>query len=190
MKQILLILLLTFAAGICRAQTEHMKFKGVPMEGTLQVFTNNLKAKGFIPKGIQDGISMLKGEFAGYKDCTIAAIADKSGMICKVSVIFPDMNKWDDLDNCYSNYKTMLTEKYGKPEKCEEYFNDYYDRDDSSKMMGVQMDKYKYYSLFKCEQGQIELQISHDSFSSCYVRLNYFDKANQEELRKQIMDDL
>ena len=98
MKQILLILLLTFAAGICRAQTEHMKFKGVPMEGTLQVFTNNLKAKGFIPKGIQDGISMLKGEFAGYKDCTIAAIADKSGMICKVSVIFPDMDKWDDLN--------------------------------------------------------------------------------------------
>ena len=35
----------------------------------------------------------LKGEFAGYKDCTIGAVADKSGMICKVSVIFPAMDK-------------------------------------------------------------------------------------------------
>lgn len=25
---------------------------------------------------------LLKGEFAGYKDCTIGAMADKSGMIC------------------------------------------------------------------------------------------------------------
>lgn len=36
MKQFLLTLLLTFAVGIGYAQTEHMKFKGIPMEGTLQ----------------------------------------------------------------------------------------------------------------------------------------------------------
>ena len=33
MKQFLLTLLLTFAVGIGYAQTEHMKFKGIPMEG-------------------------------------------------------------------------------------------------------------------------------------------------------------
>lgn len=58
------------------------------MEGTLQTFTTKLKTKGFTPIGIQDGVSMLTGEFAGYKNCTIGAIADKSGMICKVTVIF------------------------------------------------------------------------------------------------------
>ena len=93
MKHFLLTLLLTFIVGVCSAQTEHMKFKGV-----------------------QDGVSLLKGEFAGYKDCTICAVADKSGMICKVSVIFPAMDKWGDLERCYSNYKSMLSEKYGAPE--------------------------------------------------------------------------
>ena len=34
MKHFLLTLLLTFIVGVCSAQTEHMKFKGVPMEGT------------------------------------------------------------------------------------------------------------------------------------------------------------
>ena len=110
MKHFLLTLLLTFVVGISYAQTEHMKFKGIPMEGTLQTFTNKLKTKGFTPVGIQDGISLLKGEFAGYKDCTVGAIADKSGMICKVSVIFPEMEKWGDLEHCYLNYKSMLSE--------------------------------------------------------------------------------
>lgn len=45
MKHFLLTLLLTFIVGVCSAQTEHMKFKGVPMEGTLQTFTSKLKAK-------------------------------------------------------------------------------------------------------------------------------------------------
>ena len=43
MKHFLLTLLLTFIVGVCSAQTEHMKFKGVPMEGTLQTFTSKLK---------------------------------------------------------------------------------------------------------------------------------------------------
>ena len=47
MKHFLSTLLLTFIVGVCSAQTEHMKFKGVPMEGTLQTFTSKLKAKGF-----------------------------------------------------------------------------------------------------------------------------------------------
>ncbi len=192
MKHLLLTLLLTLFVGIgvCSAQTEHMKFKGIPMEGSLQTFTVKLRAKGFTPIGTQDGVAMLKGEFAGYKNCTIAAVADKSGMICKVTVVFPSMDKWGDLDNCYSNYKSMLTEKYGDPVLCEEYFNSSYDRDASSKMYGVQFDKYKYYSIFSCEQGDVQLEISHNGVSSCYVMLSYFDNANQEKLRQQIMDDL
>ena len=86
MKQFLLTLLLTFAVGIGYAQTEHMKFKGIPMEGTLQSFTNQLKTKGFMPIGIKDGVSLLKGEFAGYKDCTIGAVADKPKSVIRISL--------------------------------------------------------------------------------------------------------
>lgn len=74
MKHFLLTLLLTFIVGISSAQTEHMKFKGIPLEGTLHTF-------------------------------------------------------------------------------------------------------------------KIQLEITHQSMT-CYVMLSYFDNANQEKLRKQIMDDL
>lgn len=115
MKHLLCTLLLTLTVCLCSAQTEHMKFKGIPMEGTLQSFTLKLKAKGYVPLGTEDGVSVLKGEFAGYKNCHIYAVADKSGMICRVCVEFPKMDKWADLESCYSSYKDMLTEKYGGP---------------------------------------------------------------------------
>ena len=190
MKHLFLTLLLTFVVGICSAQTEHMKFKGVPMEGTLQTFTNKLRVKGFTPVGIKEGISVLTGEFAGYKKCTIGAVADNSGMICKVSVVFPSMDKWGELELCYNSFKSMLTEKYGEPIKSEEFFSEGYDGDASNKMYGVMFDKYKYYSLFSCKEGDIQLEISHDDVTACYVMLSYFDNANQNKLRKQIMDDL
>ena len=69
MKQLILSLLLAVCT-VCSAQTNHMKFKGIPMEGTLQSFTTKLKAKGYTPIGIQDGVSLLKGEFAGYNRLT------------------------------------------------------------------------------------------------------------------------
>ena len=67
MKQLVLSLLIAVCT-VCNAQTGHMKFKGVPMEGTLQSFTTKLKAKGFTPVGIQDGVSLLKGEFCWLQE--------------------------------------------------------------------------------------------------------------------------
>lgn len=188
MKQFLLTLLMTFAFGICSAQTEHMKFMGIPMEGTLQSFTDKLVAKGFTPMGVQDGISVLTGEFAGYKDCSILVVTDKQRLICKVCVLFPAKDKWGELESCYLNFKSMLTEKYGVPNVCEEKFQSKYVNDDQSKMLELIMDRCKYYSVFDGLNGDIQLEIKHSD--DCFVMISYFDNVNQDKLRKRIMDDL
>ena len=190
MKYIIITVLMVFFGSVCQAQTEHMKFKGIPMEGTLQSFTNQLITKGYTHIGTQDGVSMLTGEFAGYKDCTIGVVADNSGAICKVVVFFPEMDTWNDLYECYAGYKEMLTEKYGKPQQSEEYFEEPYNDEAAQKIYGVRFDNCKYYSVFSCEQGDITLEISHDGVTKCFVMLSYYDNANQVNLRKQIMDDL
>ena len=46
MKQLILSLLLAVCT-VCNAQTNHMKFKGIPIEGTLDSFVQKLKSKGF-----------------------------------------------------------------------------------------------------------------------------------------------
>lgn len=190
MKKIITMIALVLCTLAMSAQTNHMKFKGIPMEGTLQNFTNKLKMKGYTPMGIKDGVSLLKGEFAGYKDCKIIAISDKSGMICKVVVVFPSMDRWSELDNCYNKDKSMLTEKYGAPEICEEGFQSNYADDDNKKMHELKMDRCKYITNFVCDEGDILLELSHESVFSCFVQLSYFDKVNQDKLRKKIMDDL
>ena len=43
MKQILIALLLMITSSVSFVQSGHMKFKGVPMEGKFQTFTNKLK---------------------------------------------------------------------------------------------------------------------------------------------------
>ena len=63
MKQLILSLLLAVCT-VCNAQTNHMKFKGIPIEGTLDSFVQKLKSKGFTYLGQQDGMALLKGEFA------------------------------------------------------------------------------------------------------------------------------
>ena len=83
----------------------------------------------------------------------------------------------------------MLTEKYGDPKDCGERFQSSYADDDNSKKYELEMDRGKYYSIFSGDNGEIQLEITHQSFT-CYVMLSYFDNANEDKLRKQIMDDL
>ncbi len=99
------------------------------------------------------------------------------------------MDKWGDLESCYLNYKSMLSEKYGEPTKCVEEFQNEYADDDNSKLYELGMDRCKYYSVFPGNNGDIQLEITHQDFD-CNVMISYFDKANQDKLRQQIMDDL
>ena len=85
----------------------------------------------------------------------------------------------------------MLTKKYGKPSDCVETFQSYsHPKDDSSKMHELRMDRCKYYTVFETEKGSIELQLAHQSVSTCYVVLSYFDAINQETVMSDAMDAL
>ena len=53
MKKILslLISMMFIAGGISAQETEHFKFKGIPIDGTLAEFGKNLVAEGFVKVG-------------------------------------------------------------------------------------------------------------------------------------------
>lgn len=74
MKHLILSLLLAVCT-VCSAQTNHMKFKGIPIEGTLNSFVQKLKDKGYTFIGQQNGMAILKGGICGnerlhYRCCT------------------------------------------------------------------------------------------------------------------------
>ena len=190
MKKIIIALWLFISAGVCFAQSGHMKFKGIPMEGTLNSFVAKLKAKGFTYIGQQDGTAILKGEFAATKNCTIGVVrfSDKD-QVNVVGVIFPEEDSWTGVYKSYLNLKEMLTEKYGEPEVSERFSGDK-PPSDFLKFYALLHDECHYVSEFACENGKIQLTMTKQNYDTASVLLRYIDKANVDETRKKVMDDL
>ena len=174
------------------AQTGHLTFKGVPIDGTLNSFVGKLKQKGFTLIGTEQGLALLKGDFAAYKGCTVLVYQHESGIVNRVGVMFPDKDTWSTLYNDYSNLKDMLTQKYGEPAKVTEEFQGYVSpyTDDDDKMHSVRMDRCKYICDFFTDNGIIELRISHSGYSKCCVVLVYMDAENEKKVQDSAIEDL
>ena len=197
MKTILISLFSTivFISSFAQNNTvseKHLNFKGVPIDGTLNEYVSKMKASGFNLVKTQDGVAMLKGDFAAYKGC-IVGVATLKGkdLVSKITVLFPDCDTWSALSSNYYNIKELLTEKYGKPSEIVEKFDSYSEpEDDNSKMHEVGMKRCEFYTTFELENGTIQLSIENDGFSTSFVMLSYFDKINSEKIRQKAIDDL
>ena len=189
MRKILLSMLLSVCM-ICSAQTNHMKFKGIPMEGTLNSFVQKLKAKGYTYLGQEDGVAILKGEFATIKGCTVFVnrFSDRD-QVNMVGVVFPEERTWNAITTSYYLLKDMLTEKYGKPD-CVEEFSKRDPQNDILRFNAILNDECNYLSEFSCENGKIQLSMKKSNTFAASVFLNYIDNENANETRKKMMDDL
>lgn len=191
MKKIIitLSLLMVIMSSSFAQNSEHMKFKGVPIDGTLDEYVSKMKQTGFVLEGIEDGIAMLSGEFAGYSDCVVGVkTLQKLNLVHEIVVLFPPQDKWAGLSYDYKRLKTMLTKKYGEPNECVEWCGGH---DDNSKMHEVIMDRCKYHSIFNTDNGSITLMISNEGYdNSCRVKLFYGDKINSEIFDNAAMEDL
>lgn len=186
------VIVLTGFAQVKQDTSQHLTFKGVPLDGTLDQYVLKMKQNGFKHISTTDGIAMLQGDFAGYKDCYVGVSTLKQkDLVHKIGVLFPEKETWSTLSGNYFDLKQMLTEKYGKPTDVVEKFDTRTEpRDDRSKMYEVQFDRCKYYSIWETDKGEIQLTIDHNSVTSCFVKLAYFDKINSATVKKQAIDDL
>ena len=189
MKRLLLFMLLSVCM-LCSAQTNHMKFKGIPMEGTLNSFVQKLKQKGYTSLGQENGVALLKGEFATVKECTIGVsrFSDRD-QVNMVGVFFPEDENWNEITSRYYSLKEMLTQKYGEP-KCVEEFSNHEPSTDFLRFHAILDGECNYVSEFSCTDGRIQLTMMKASYKSASVLLRYIDKENSEESRKKMMDDL
>lgn len=173
-------------------KTEHLTFKGVPIDGTLMEYVSKMKQNGFTHLATNDGTAILNGDFAGYKDCAIGvSTLEQKDLVHKIVVIFPEKDTWSTLCGNYIDLKEMLTEKYGEPSEVVEKFDSYSQpRDDENRMYNVKFDNCKYNSTWETDKGNIQLSINHKGVVNCFITLVYFDKSNSELMRAKAIDDL
>jgi len=185
------VIFLTTIISFAQSQTsEHLAFKGVPIDGTLAEYVSIMKQNGFTQIGTEDGVALLKGDFASYKGC-IVGVATLKGkdLVNKITVIFPTQESWSSLASNYFNLKGMLTEKYGQRSESIEEFSSYEPKDDGSKMRQVHFDACKYVTTYETDKGSIQLSIKGE-ISKAFVVLAYFDKINSDIIREKAKEDL
>lgn len=172
--------------------SQHLTFKGVPINGTLNEYVSKMTKSGFTHEGTEKGVAILTGDFAAYKNCIVAvATLKQRDLVNKITVIFPESDTWSTLSSNYYNLKGLLTEKYGEPADIVEKFDSRIEpKDDNSKMYDVRFDNCKYFTTYKTEKGSIQLAIDHDSSLKCFVRLSYSDKINGDKIRQEALKDL
>lgn len=198
MKKIIISVVFVLTAVISFAQVQvnsessaHLTFKGVPIDGTLQEYVLKMQKNGFTHLGTEDGIAMLKGDFASYKNCMlVAATLKQKDLVSTIKVIFPECDTWSYLSSNYFTLKELLTEKYGEPSECVEKFDGSTPSDDDSKMHAVGFDNCKYYTTFETDRGSIQLSIGHQSVVASFVMLAYYDKINGDIIRAKAIEEL
>ena len=194
MKKFIFSLFIAFAvffSALAQGESEHMTFKGVPIDGTLREYVAKMKQIGFTHIGTQDGMAILQGDFAGYKGCTIV-VATLEGVdkVNTIGVMFPAKDNWDSLERNYEQLKSMLTEKYGEPSDCVEEFQRNYVNNNNDKFYSIILDAATWYTTFSTPKGDIQISLEKQDYLNCFVLLRYFDKINTDAVREQAMDDL
>lgn len=194
MKRIIFFLLMIGTTLSVHAQTssEHLTFKGVPIDGTLNEYVAKMKTAGFSHLGTQDGTAVLQGDFAGFKGCVIGVSTLKTGnCVNTIAVMFPECEEWASLEQGYGLLKSMLTTKYGEPAECVEAFQGYVQpQSDSDRLHYLRMDKCTYETVFETPKGTIRLSLKNRDVMTCFVLLQYWDRINTDAVQAQAMDDL
>ena len=151
MKKILtaLISIILFTTGLF-AQSEHLTFKGTPIDGSLPQFVSAMKNVGYelvyqSPDG--DGAA-LSGKFTNQEATLIVLCTPKTHTVWKIAVDFEDQSNWYSLKSSYLNFKKSLTAKYGNPTSEYEFFGSPYNEGDGYEMTAIFAEKCYYESFF------------------------------------------
>lgn len=176
-------------------ERQHLTFKGIPIDGTLEEFGRKLEAVGFEYNYKSQGSYWYKGgSFAGYSDCEVIVKA-YDNLVYEVVVLLPIKYKWSHLYGDYSSLVYSLTKKYGEPiYKTEEFVNTprYIDiSDDNDKYSEVKDSHCKYYCAFRDApgwgyNGTIHIEIK----ATGRVGLHYTDWYNEYLKEQAVVNDL
>lgn len=188
MKNILVILGISLLSTISVvAQSDHLTFKNIPIDGTIETFIKKMEENGFQQTylaGDESG-AVMEGEFVNMK-CEIFILASpKTKYVWKVLVKLPEETSWYSLKSDYFKYKKAYTEKYGKSTDYEFFSKPYYEGD-GYELQALRMDKCSYSAFFNTDNGSLSVSIGKEG---C-IQLSYEDKENANKRSNEKNDTI
>lgn len=179
--------------------TEHLKFMGIPMDGSPAAFANKLKRRGFtLEDPLSPDVIWMTGTFAGVSNSDVFIYkSPATANVYKIRVTFPAQDSWSQLEIRYNQFKDWLSQKYLLIESTEE-FQGYPPSSDSDKMRKLVLDNCTYlceYGAGSSEGaflGMVYLTIRGDSsvYDEGYVGIEYQDYLNALKAEQGFLEDL
>lgn len=176
----LFVFMVIALTSYAQSNSEHLSFKGIPIEGSMSEFCQKLKAKGFTSLGIKNDVSLFMGDFTG-RNATIGVTATEDGQsVFAVTVLFDPSGEWSNLVDIYNYYKDLYIRKYGKPTISKES-NPARSDSNSALMAEVYDGTVIWGSAWEVTGGDIELSIEKTTgFYEGMVVIRYRDSQNIE----------
>lgn len=160
---------------------QHLEFRNIPIDGPATTFISKLKQYGYIQTEASENIILLKGDFAGFKNCKICIICTpQSKIVESVAIFTPSMDTWSSLKSTYNKYKEIYTKKYGAPILYEKFDSPYYEGD-GYEYSAVINNKCTYLSTYKLFNGEICILIT----SGGEIMFHYQDRANRRKSKQE-----
>lgn len=91
-------IIMTASAQVKQDTSQHLTFKGVPLDGTLDQYVLKMKQNGFKHLSTKDGVAMLQGDFAGYKECFVGVSTFKKSNSTQKVLFFNCLDKMSRID--------------------------------------------------------------------------------------------
>ncbi len=177
--------------------SQHLSFKGIPMDGNAYAFASKLKSQGFYTHPLAsefEGSILLKGTFAGMKNCSVAILyTPKTKVVAKVSVISDHYYSWDQIKRQYNIILQALSKKYRKlDDSC--LFLSPYEEGDGYEFLALKTEKAFCKAFMGSEAGSIVISIEASQMDKGDIIISYEDSQNfalyQSERENAIINDL
>jgi len=169
--------------------TGHLKFKGVPIEGTIYNFARQLEQKGYRIIESNSTYIALSGVFANTEGCKIVVSASTNGTVVNVvSVIFPNDDTWGSIYTRYTTMREYLSSKYGKPDVTETFSG--YVPTDFWKFEAIKKDECEIHSDYTLANGTIILSMMKLDYGKVSVVLTYMNSSALDNMAQGILDDI
>ena len=185
MKKTIILLLCCFLTISLYAQKEHLKFMGIPLNGTITQFQQKLQAKGVrydakSSKSIPTGCKIFKGSFSGKPADFYVYFDEKTKIVYRAKAVIQKKGS-ESVKSEQMNFKDLLSNKYPNhvPQDGEQGGFPAY-----SILLPDSQNEYL---------GSIDLYITDTGYSfldDYYLHIDYTDGPNGNTHQKNNMDDL
>lgn len=175
MKKILFFIFIHLAIfGSLQAQSSHLEFMDIPIDGNLEEFVEKLKNEGFTLEEVDNNIAVMEGVFMD-KHCELYIYSSPiTKTVRMVTVYLPENKDWLSLKQEFKACREQYRIKYGYNDSHYSYFASPYSEGDGYEIQAIESGKCYFASFWEIEKGMLSVNISE----FCQISISYEDAVN------------